>query len=92
MIDELRQLVFDTLRAMNYDTDDGAIDDGTTLGPAGLDLESLSIVELGLRVEEAHGVPFDEEIAERMPAMTLGEFLADTADRIAAARSEVPAR
>ena len=93
MTEQLRQLVVDTLLRMNYDPADvGAIDDSTPLGPAGLDLESLALVELGLRVEETHGVPFDDDLIERMATMTLGEFLADTAGRVAAGPDGTPVR
>lgn len=91
MTDELRVLVLDTIRRMNYDTAElGEITDDTPLGPAGLDLESLALVELSLRVQEDHGLPFDDDQIERMATMTLGEFLADTANRLAAAPDGIP--
>lgn len=90
MTEQLRQLVLDTLARMNYDPAEiGALDDDTALGPAGLDLESLALVELGLRVEETHGVPFDDDLIERMATMTLGEFLADTASRVPASHDGI---
>ena len=90
MTEQLRQLVLDTLARMNYDPAEIAkLDDDTALGPAGLDLESLALVELGLRVEETHGVPFDDDLIERMATMTLGEFLADTASRVPASRDGI---
>lgn len=91
MTEQLRQLVLDTLLRMNYDPAEiGELGDDTPLGPDGLDLESLALVELGLRVEETHGVPFDDDLMERMATMTLGEFLADTAGRVSSARDGIP--
>jgi len=90
MTEQLRQLVLDTLRRMHYDTAEiGELDD-MPLGPAGLDLESLALVELGLRVEEIYGVPFDDDLSQRMAAMTLGEFVAERASRVCATPDGTP--
>ena len=59
MNSEIRQFVLDSLREMNYDVD--GIDDDTTLGPAGADLESLALAELAVRVEDRYGVKFSDE-------------------------------
>lgn len=72
MIDEIRQVVLDSLADMNYDIED--IDDDTTLGPAGADLESLALAELAVRVEDRFGVKFDDEESETLAGMTVGEF------------------
>jgi len=72
MKDEIRRFVIDSLREMNYDVDD--VEDDTTLGPAGVDLESLALAELAVRVEDKYGVKFDEDESERLAAMTVGEF------------------
>jgi acyl carrier protein len=80
MTDEIRQFVFDSLTDMNYSTDD--IDDDTTLGPAGADLESLAMAELAVRVEDRFGVKFDDDEAEQLTGMTVGEFCQTVALRI----------
>nr|WP_026212047.1 phosphopantetheine-binding protein [Longispora albida] len=79
MIDELRAFSLDAIKAMNYDTSD--ITDATPLGPAGVDLESLGMAELGLRIEDKYGVVLAEEDLERLASLTLGDFLAEVADR-----------
>jgi acyl carrier protein len=80
MIDEIRQFVLDSLTDMNYSIDD--IDDDTTLGPAGADLESLALAELAVRVEDRFGVKFDESETEALAGMTVGEFCGTVASRI----------
>jgi acyl carrier protein len=80
---EIRQFLLDSLTEMNYSTDD--IDDDTALGPAGADLESLSLAELAVRVEDRFGVRFDDDEAEKLAGMTVGEFIAAVAERRSAA-------
>jgi acyl carrier protein len=82
MQDQIRQFVIDSLREMNYDVD--GIDDETTLGPAGVDLESLALAELAVRVEDRYGVKFDEDEAEQLASITVGEFASRVAARLAA--------
>jgi acyl carrier protein len=83
MIDEIRQFVLDSLTAMNYSIED--IDDDTTLGPAGADLESLALAELAVRVEDQYGVEFDDDESETLAGMTVGEFCQTVQRRIAPA-------
>lgn len=83
MTDEIRRFLLESLTEMKYDTDD--IDDDTVLGPAGVDLESLALAELAMRVEDQFGVRFDEDEAEAFAAMTVGEFCAAVAHRAQAA-------
>lgn len=80
MIDEIRQFVLDSLTEMNYSIED--VDDDTVLGPAGADLESLALAELVVRVEDRFGVKFDNDEAETLAGMTVGEFCATVALRI----------
>ncbi|MBO3751086.1 acyl carrier protein [Streptosporangiaceae bacterium NEAU-GS5] len=79
MTDEIRQFVLESLTDMNYSTED--ISDGTTLGPAGADLESLALVELALRVEDRFGVKFGEDESDQLAGMTVGEFCQTVAVR-----------
>jgi acyl carrier protein len=79
--DEIRAFVLSSLTEMNYSV--AGVDDDTPLGPAGVDLESLALAELGIRVEERFGVVFEEDEAELLGTMTVGEFGAALAARIA---------
>jgi len=83
MTNEIHQFVIDSLRDMNYDV--SGVDDDTTLGPAGADLESLALAELAVRVEDRFGVAFSEEEAEELAGMTVGEFCAAVAGRMSGA-------
>jgi acyl carrier protein len=83
MIDEIRQFVLDSLTDMNYSIE--GVDDDTTLGPAGADLESLALAELAVRVEDKFGVRFDDDESERLAGMTVGEFCRTVAPRIPSA-------
>jgi len=85
MTDEIRQFLLDSLTEMKYDTD--GVDDDTLLGPAGVDLESLALAELAMRVEDRFGVRFDEDEAETFAAMTMGELSQAVAQRVRAAAS-----
>lgn len=72
---DVRQFVIDAIAEMNYPVDD--VDASTPLGSAGINLESLAVAELAVRVEDEYGVKFADEEAEQMAGMTIGEF-ADT--------------
>lgn len=72
MIEQIRQFVLDSLTDMNYSIE--GIDDDTTLGPSGADLESLALAELAVRVEDRFGVRFDDSESEVLAGMTVGEF------------------
>jgi acyl carrier protein len=80
MKDQIKQFVIDSLAEMNYDTE--GIDDDTMLGPAGADLESLALAELTVRVEDRYGVRFDEDEAEELAGMSVGEFCTAVAKRL----------
>ncbi|MDI1463939.1 acyl carrier protein [Catellatospora sp. KI3] len=69
---EVRKFIIDAIAEMNYPVDDVTAD--TPLGSAGVDLESLAVAELSVRVEDTYGVKFSDEEAEQMAAMTVGEF------------------
>jgi acyl carrier protein len=80
MIDEIHEFLFDSLTEMNYSTE--GLDNDTALGPAGADLESLALAELAVRVEDRFGVKFDDDEAEKLAGMTVGEFCLAVAARI----------
>jgi acyl carrier protein len=72
MSTDVRQFIIDAIADMNYPVDDVDVD--TPLGSAGIDLESLAVAELAVRVEDTYGVRFGDEEAEQMAGMTVGEF------------------
>jgi len=80
MSTEIRTFVIDSLKEMNYDVSD--VDDHSVLGPAGLDLESLAVAELAVRVEDEYGVKFTDEEQESAGMWTLGEFVGTVSGRI----------
>ncbi|MFI6131687.1 acyl carrier protein [Micromonospora sp. NPDC051141] len=82
MRDEVRTFVIDQLADMNYDVED--LDDATTLGPSGVDLESLALADLAVRVEDRYGLKFADDESEKLALMTVGEFTTMVADRAAA--------
>ncbi len=81
MKDEVRAFVVAQLQDMNYDTE--GIDDDTTLGPAGVDLESLALADLSVRGEDRFGVRFSDDESEQLALMTVGEFTTEVAGRVA---------
>ncbi|NJP30910.1 acyl carrier protein [Micromonospora thermarum] len=83
---EVRAFVVEQLADMNYDVED--IDDDTTLGPSGVDLESLALADLAVRVEDRYGLTFADDESEKLALMTVGEFTTMVADRVAGATSD----
>lgn len=82
MRDEVCTFVVQQLADMNYDVDD--LDDDTTLGPSGIDLESLALADLAVRVEDRYGLKFADDESEKLALMTVGEFTTMVAQRVAA--------
>lgn len=77
----IRAFVIKSLSAMNYDV--SGVDGATTLGPAGLDLESLALADLAVQVEEEFGVVFELDDMEYTALMSLDEFAAEVRTRLA---------
>jgi acyl carrier protein len=80
MTSEIRDFVIESLTDMNYEV--GNLEDDMQLGPAGVDLESLALAELTVRIEDRFGVKFSEDEAEQLAGMTVGEFCTTVADRM----------
>jgi acyl carrier protein len=78
--DDIRAFALEALAEMNYDTT--GVDGDTLLGPAGVDLESLALAELGVRVEDRFGIKFDDDELEALAAMTVDEFCGTVATRL----------
>ncbi|MEU6237027.1 acyl carrier protein [Kitasatospora sp. NPDC047058] len=83
MQDRIRAFVLAALAEMQYDVSEVTGD--TDLGPAGLDLESLALADLSVQVEDEFGIKFDLDEMESTALMTLDQFTADVAARIASA-------
>jgi acyl carrier protein len=81
MSEEIRSFVISSLQDMNYDVE--GIEDDTTLGPSGLDLESLALADLLMRVEDRYQIRFAEHESEELALMDVGEFTTAVAQRIA---------
>jgi acyl carrier protein len=79
MSDEVIAFALGALHEMNFDTD-GA-DARTALGPAGIDLDSLAVAELALRLEDKYGIKFAPEDMEVVTVMTLGQLASDVVAR-----------
>jgi acyl carrier protein len=79
MNSDVREFVVSSLREMNYDIDD--LTDDTVLGPSGLDIDSLSVAEIAVRVEDVYRAKFFDEDMERVPVMTLDEFVTEIVAR-----------
>ena len=83
---EVHQFMIDSLREMNYEVN--ATDDSTLLGPDGLDLESLAVAELALRVEDTYRVKFGDDEMEKLALMTISEFVDEIVARLDMAEAE----
>jgi acyl carrier protein len=83
---EIRDFVLTTITdSMNLPLDLDEVDDDSPLGSTGIDLDSLSLIELSLRLETRFGVQFPETDIEPVGAMTLGGLVDDVIARGAAA-------
>ncbi|MEU9201082.1 acyl carrier protein [Streptomyces sp. NPDC048332] len=83
MSTEVEKFIIEALANMNYDVSDVTGD--TPLGPAGLDLESLSVAEVAIQVEDTYGVKFEEDEMETVALLTVAGLVKEIVDRVAAA-------
>ncbi|MFD8206918.1 acyl carrier protein [Streptomyces sp. NPDC059695] len=79
---EVTQFVIEALQNMNYDVTD--VTGETPLGPAGLDLESLSVAEIAIQVEDTYGVKFEEDEMETVALLTVAGLVQEIVKRAAA--------
>ena len=83
---EIRDFVLTTItESMNLPLDLDEITDASPLGAEGIDLDSLGLIELALRLESRFGVEIPETDIEPVGAMTLGGLVDDVIARGAAA-------
>jgi acyl carrier protein len=80
MPDDVRAFLVSSLREMNYAVD--ALDDATTLGPAGLDLEPLALADLLMRVEERYDIRFSDEEPTEFAQLSFGELTGAVVERV----------
>ncbi|MFD7239132.1 acyl carrier protein [Streptomyces syringium] len=85
MSTETREFVLDVLRELNYEVD--GVTDATPLGDEGLELESLTLAEVTMRLEEKYDVQFTDEELEGLAKVTLGDFVSQIVDRASAGQS-----
>jgi acyl carrier protein len=79
---EIRTFVLDTITVdMSQPLVRDEITDSAPLGSGGIDLDSLSLIELTMRLERRFEVEFPETDIEPLGAMSLGELIADIVKR-----------
>jgi acyl carrier protein len=79
---DIREFVLTTVtRDMNLLSSTDHITDESAVGAGGLDLDSLSLIELTLRIEERFKVQIPDSDIEPLGAMTLGELIAELVRR-----------
>ena len=79
---DIREFVLTTVsQDMNLLSSTDHITDESPVGAGGLDLDSLSLIELTLRIEERFQVPIPDTDIEPLGAMTLGELVAELVRR-----------
>jgi acyl carrier protein len=83
--DDVIAFVFELLRQMDFYLDETTAD--SKFGPAGIDLDSLTVVWLASQIEDTYGVVLSEEDMERLAVMTVGEF----ADEVVRRTKALPA-
>lgn len=88
MPENMRTVVVDSLRQMNFDV--SGVEDDTVLGEGGLELESLSLAELVMQLGD-HGAQFSDDELDTLLDMTFGGLVAEAERRAgvpAAAQSD----
>ena len=83
---EIREFVLSTIiEDMNHPLDTDEITNDSPMGTGGIDLDSLSLIELTMRLERRFGVEFPDTDIEPVGAMTLGDLVTDVVGRGATA-------
>ncbi|MET7900592.1 acyl carrier protein [Streptomyces sp. NPDC005355] len=83
---EITQFIIDALNNMNYDVSE--VTGETSLGPAGLDLESLSVAEIAIQVEDTYGVKFDEDEMETVALLTVSGLVDEIIKRVSVVHAD----
>jgi len=83
---EIRDFIVNTVvEDMNHPIEPDQVSGESPLGSGGIELDSLSLIELTMRLERRFNVQFPETDIEPLSAMTLGELTAVTMERGATA-------
>ncbi|MER0243573.1 acyl carrier protein [Streptomyces sp. 796.1] len=82
---EVEKFIIEALDNMNYDVTEVTGD--TPLGPSGLDLESLSVAEIAIQVEDTYGVKFEEDEMETVALLTVSGLVKEIVERASATAS-----
>ncbi|MGA5700050.1 acyl carrier protein [Peterkaempfera bronchialis] len=77
---DIRSFVIGIISEIDPEITEDVADD-QPLGPGGLELESLALVELLVQVEHEYNVKIADEDPAAQPTATLGEFVAAVAQR-----------
>jgi acyl carrier protein len=81
--DQVRDFILHVLAdQMSLPIDRDTVDEETSLGPEGLDLASLDLVELTLAVEMEYSVKIPDDELEDLSHLGLGAFVANITARI----------
>lgn len=82
---EIKQYIITVLRdEFSLAIDESKVTDETELGPAGLNLESLTFVELAFRLEEKYGIEISDADYERIATFNTGDLVRYVAEKIPA--------
>jgi acyl carrier protein len=80
--DRIGRFILDLLRdQMNRPVDPGAAAEDVSLGPSGLAIESLALLELAAHLEEEFGVTFADHELARVRRLTVEEIAREAAER-----------
>ncbi|MEU4893170.1 acyl carrier protein [Streptomyces sp. NPDC044780] len=79
---EIRHFVLSTISEdMNHPLDTDEITDDSPMGTGGIDIDSLGLIELVLRLERRFGVKFPDSDIEQAGAMNLGDLVNEVVER-----------
>ena len=81
MKDDVLYFIIEALTNLHYDPN--AVTPETTLGPFGLDLDSLALAELLVRIDNGFGYRFADDDAERVATLTVDEIATEVAAHVA---------
>ncbi|MGV9848996.1 phosphopantetheine-binding protein [Streptomyces sp. NPDC003442] len=83
---EIRDFVLGTIsEEMNHPLAADEISDDSPMGTGGIDIDSLGLIELLLRLERRFDVKFPDSDIEQAGAMNLGDLINDVVERGATA-------
>ena len=76
MKDEIKEYILSVLiNEFNLPIERETVTDKTELGPSGLNLESLTFVELAFRLEDKYGISIPEDDYDKIATFTTGALV-----------------